>query len=199
MAADWLKIKNEYTSGHISYRKLAEKHSVSIYTLTQRAMNDKWVEQRERQHNKIAAKIQQKTAEVIANREAGRIGRILAAADMLLARVEEATGQLDTHIVTNKVKTKKVTYNGSNKAIEEVTTENETKATALGPVDRQGLQQVAAALKSIKDTIQTMGDGKDVPDNNLFEAIERATGTGVETDAIPELQRAAEADTDVVE
>ena len=154
--ADWLKIRNEYVSGSISYRKLAEKHEVSVNTLTRKAIDGKWKEEREQQHSRIAVKVQQKTADAVATKEANRISRILTSADLLLAKIEEAAGQLDTHIVTNKVKTKKVKYNESNKPTEEVTTEEEVKAVSTGPIDRLGLQQVAAALKNIKDTVQAV-------------------------------------------
>lgn len=156
MAADWLKIKNEYTSGHISYRKLAEKHGVSFATLQARAKKESWAEERDKQYDKIKTEVGQKMAAVIVKKEVDRISRILSVADLLLARVEEAAGQLDTHIVTNRVKTKKVTYNSKSKATKEVTTEEEIKAAVPGPVDRLGLQQVAAALKSIKDTMQSV-------------------------------------------
>lgn len=156
MAADWLKIRNEYINGNISYRKLAEKHKISFPTLRDRAAKEGWGDLREEQRNKIVSKTSQKTAEVVSTQEANRISRILSAADLLLARVEEAAGQLDTHIVTNKVKTKKVTYNSKSKATKEVTTEEEVKAVVPGPVDRLGLQQVAAALKSLKDTVHAV-------------------------------------------
>ena len=156
--ADWLKIKNEYVSGSISYRKLAEKHEVSVNTLTRKAIDGKWKEEREQQHSRIAVKVQQKTADAVATKEANRISRILTSADLLLAKIEEAAEQLDTHIVTNKVKTKKVKYNEGNKPTEEVTTEEEIKATVPGPIDRLGLQQVTAALKNIKDTVQVIDE-----------------------------------------
>lgn len=156
VAADWLKIRNEYTSGNISYRKLAEKHNVSFATLQARAKKESWAEERDKQYDKIKTEVGQQTAAVIVEKEVDRITRILSAADLLLARVEEAAGQLDTHIVTNKVKTKKVTYNSKSKATKEVTMEEEVKAVVPGPVDRLGLQQVAAALKSLKDTVQAV-------------------------------------------
>lgn len=161
MSADWLKIRNEYISGNISYRKLAEKHEVSFATLQSRAKKEHWAEERDRQHDKIKTEVGQQTAAVIVKKEVDRISRILSTADLLLARVEEAAGQLDTHIVTNRVKTKKVTYNSKSKATKEVTTEEELKAVVPGPVDRLGLQQVAAALKSIKDTVQAVDSSGD--------------------------------------
>lgn len=173
--ADWLKIKNEYVSGSISYRKLAEKHGVSVNTLTRKAVDGKWTQDREKQHSKITEKIQQKTAELVSTKEANRIGRILSAADMLLEKLEEAATQLDTHIVTNKVKTKTVTYNDGMKPTKEVVVENEIKEVASGPIDRLGLQQVTAALKNIKDAVQAAegqgNPGRDVEIPKLVEAL----------------------------
>lgn len=176
--ADWLKIRNEYVSGSISYRKLAEKHDVSFATLQSRAKKENWTAERDKQQDKIMTKVGQKTAEVVSTKEANRIGRILSAADTLLAKLEEAATQLDTHIVTNKVKTKVVTYNGGNRPTKEVVTEEETKEVVPGPIDRLGLQQVTVALKNIKDTVQAV-EGKSDQDNaadgdNLYEAIAKA-------------------------
>lgn len=44
---DWEKIKAEYLQGGTSYRKLAEKYSVSRTTLEQRARKEEWTKQRE--------------------------------------------------------------------------------------------------------------------------------------------------------
>lgn len=160
MAADWLKIRNEYVNGSISYRKLAEKHEVSFATLQSRAKKESWSEERDKQYDKIKTEVGQQTAAVIVGKEVDRITRILSAADLILARVEEAAGQLDTHIVTNKTKTKTVEYNGGNKPTKEVVVEEELKAVVPGPIDRLGLQQVAAALKSIKETIASTEGGQ---------------------------------------
>ena len=175
--ADWLKIKNEYTNGNISYRKLADKHGVSYPTLRDKAIREGWAALREDQRNKVLAKTLQKTAEVVANKEAGRISRILSTADTLLARIEQAADQLDTHIVTNKTRTKEVKYNGKNKPVKEIISEIETKDIAPGPIDRQGLQQVTAALKNIRDTVQSIeaqGKAHESESDNLFEAISEA-------------------------
>ncbi|MBR2894342.1 MAG: hypothetical protein IKC03_01615 [Oscillospiraceae bacterium] len=67
MAVDWLKIKNEYISGGISYRKLAEKYGVSFPTLRDRATKEKWKDQRDVQRNKVVTKTEQKTEEKISD------------------------------------------------------------------------------------------------------------------------------------
>lgn len=160
MAVDWIKVKNEYTSGHISYRKLAGKYAIPYPTIRDRAKKEGWSGKRDTQRTEISERTYQKTVEAVSSREASRIDRILSAADLLLARVEEAARQLDTHIVTNKTKTKTVKYNGANKPTKEVIVEEELKAVVPGPVDRLGLQQVAAALKSIKETIRVEDVGE---------------------------------------
>lgn len=67
MAADWLKIKSEYVSGNISYRKLAEKHGVSASFLMQKAAKEEWSKQRDKQQRKTEAKTKQKAEEKISD------------------------------------------------------------------------------------------------------------------------------------
>ena len=63
MAVDWLKVKTEYINGDISYRKLAEMHSIPFPTLRDRATSEGWKEQRDKQRNKVVTKTEQKTVE----------------------------------------------------------------------------------------------------------------------------------------
>lgn len=67
---DWLKLKNEYINGNISYRKLAEKYGITFQTLRDRAIKEKWFAKRKEQRHKIDTKTTQKTAEKIAEKEA---------------------------------------------------------------------------------------------------------------------------------
>ena len=64
---NWSKIRAEYVKGGISQRKLAEKHGVSINTLIKKANVEKWSTQRDETYNKITKKVQQKTANVVAD------------------------------------------------------------------------------------------------------------------------------------
>lgn len=59
MAADWLKIKNEYVNGGISYRALAEKYGLSFSTLEKRARAENWTEAKEKHREKIEQKARQ--------------------------------------------------------------------------------------------------------------------------------------------
>lgn len=161
MILDWRKVRNEYLNGDISYRKLADKHKIPYNTLKDRAIREEWFKKRAERRDKIEAKTAQKTVEVIATKEAERLTRILSASDELLAKIEEATAQLDTHLVTNKVKVRVVSYTHANKPKREVIEETEDKTTVAGPIDRLGLSHLTAALKNLKDVVVAVNDGED--------------------------------------
>ena len=59
---DWNAVRSEYVAGGTSYRKLAEKYKISRHTVTRRAIEEKWTEQRASAAAKAAELIQQKTA-----------------------------------------------------------------------------------------------------------------------------------------
>lgn len=177
--ADWLKIRNEYINGNISYRKLADKHGVSFNTLKDIAVKEEWNKKKKEQHNKITTKTQQKTAEKIAEKEANRIARIENAADRLLEKIEIATEQLDLFIVTNKAKQKEVKYvknkAGFGKPEKEIIQEIEHKEVIKTDfLDRKGLKELTSALKDLKD-IQ-LANNEETPQEDttveiIFEAV----------------------------
>ena len=73
MAVDWQTIKTEYITSNTSYRKLCQKHGVSYTTLSNRAVNEGWVEERTQYRTKTLSK----TLEKSANREANRLARLM--------------------------------------------------------------------------------------------------------------------------
>lgn len=187
MANDWIKIRNDYINGHISYRKLAEKHNVSFNTLQQKAREEKWFEKRKEQHDKIAEKTIQKTAEKLAEKEANRLLRISNAADKLLEKIELATEQLDQFIVTNKLKQKEVLYvddkAGFGKPKKEVIKEIEDKKIIKADhLDRLGLKQLTSALKDLRDIQFTKDEEKEQENPNINITISAATLDDIESD-----------------
>lgn len=185
--ADWIKIRNEYINGNISYRKLAEKHKVSFNTLQQKAREEKWFDKRKEQHDKITEKTRQKTAEKLAEAEANRLLRISNAADRLLEKIEEATEQLDQFIVTNKVRQKEVNYvsdkAGFGKPKKEIVKEIEDKRVVKAThLDRMGLKQLASALKDLRDIQFTANEDKPQESSNINITISAATVDDIEGD-----------------
>lgn len=122
---DWIKIKNEYINGNISYRKLAEKYKVTLRQIANVAKAEKWVDLKKKQRNKISTKLQQKTADKIVDRNV----RLLEISDKLTSKINKAVEELDMRL-----------------------TEQGKVDVDMVEVDR--LNKLTKALKDIKD-IQT--------------------------------------------
>ena len=171
--ASWLQIRLEYETTNTSYRKIADKHGVSFNTLKGRAKRENWAKSKEDTHHKITTKTLQKTVVKIAEKESNRSLRILNISDKLADKIEEAVEQLESYIVTNKVKTKTITYDPKAlKPSKEVVVEEETKNIFSGIIDKQGLKQLTAALRDIKE-IQPKEENElpELPDDGFIEAM----------------------------
>lgn len=166
MAADWLKIKSEYVSGNVSYRELSEKYGVSQSVIRKRAAAEKWTGTKTEQRNKIRTKVEQKVAERTAEMEADRIVRMLSLTDEFVNKIERAIQEVDRVYATNKKKTKVVEYNDPcaiGKPTKETIFEEEEVVAVSSIVDRKGLQQIAAAMKTAWEIIgsDANGNGED--------------------------------------
>lgn len=184
---NWNKIKNEYINGYISQRKLAEKHGIPYQTLRDRAIKEKWNDKRKAQRAKIGEKTEQKTAELLAQREADRLLRISNAADRLLEKIEQATEQLDQFIVTNKLKSKEVKYvsekAGFGKPQKEIVKEVEDKRIVKADhLDRLGLKQLTSALKDLRDIQFKQEEEAPKESPNINITIAAATPDDIERD-----------------
>lgn len=67
---NWNEIRTEYINGDTSYRKIAAKYGVSYHMLKNRATKEHWYADKVAQHEEIRAKTAQKTAEMLAERNA---------------------------------------------------------------------------------------------------------------------------------
>lgn len=83
---DWKAIRAEYIKDESSsYRRLAEKHSVSLGALVKRAIAEKWVELRKQKYNKSITKFIEKTSDEESNLQLS----INTVAETLLAKINE--------------------------------------------------------------------------------------------------------------
>jgi transposase-like protein len=64
---NWRKIKAEYIAGGISQRKLAEKYGINPNLLMRHAHKEKWNDKRKAAENKALERVEQKTAEIVAD------------------------------------------------------------------------------------------------------------------------------------
>lgn len=178
---DWIRIRNEYISTDIGLRGLAEKHNIPLTTLRDRSRREGWVAMRDEQHHEIAQKTAQKTAEIVAKDEAGRVSRLLRIADRLMDKTERALDELDQLAVkhTEKVKTTVTAKDDGGKPIrQEVEREIVDLQTVQAIIDRKGLQQIANSAKAIKDILTATADENDSGSLDDLIAALREIGGG---------------------
>lgn len=148
--ADWKAIKTEYITTDTSYRKLAQKHGVSATQICNVGRDEGWVELRKQHLNKTVAK----TLDKISSKQADKMARIDKLADQLLDKLEQAITELDLQLAKHTDKTKTIEYDNDlrpDKPTREVVHEEEKLLEVKSIVDRQGLKQIASALKDIKE------------------------------------------------
>lgn len=83
---DWERLKQEYITTDISYRKLAEKYDAPLSTLMTRGSKEGWVALREQFKSESVAKI----IDLESDKQAHRMKRLLTVSDKLLKAVEDA-------------------------------------------------------------------------------------------------------------
>ena len=147
---DWLAIKTEYITTRTSYRKLAQKYGIHYKVISDRGKAEKWVELRS-QHS---AKTLTKTLDKICNNQADKMARIDKLTDQLLNKLERAISELDLQLCKHTEKTKIIEYGNDrrpDKPTKETIHEEEKLLDVRSIVDRQGLKQIASALRDIKE------------------------------------------------
>ena len=148
--ADWQAIKTEYITTDTSYRKLAQKYGVSYQAICHRSKEEEWIVQREQHTNKTVSK----TLDKISNKQAEKMVRIDKLTDKLLDKLEQAISELDLQLAKHTDKTKIIEYDNElrpDKPTKEIVHEEEKLLEVKSIVDRQGLKQIASALKDIKE------------------------------------------------
>lgn len=147
---DWLAIKTEYITTRTSYRKLAQKYGIHYKVISDRGKAEKWVELRS-QHS---AKTLTRTLDKICNNQSEKMARIDKLTDQLLDKLERAISELDLQLCKHTEKTKIIEYGNDrrpDKPTKETIHEEEKLLDVRSIVDRQGLKQIASALRDIKE------------------------------------------------
>lgn len=103
--ADWQKIKTEYITTDISYRKLAEKYGLRYATLQQRATKEGWPELRDRHRANTVSKVVSK----IGDSQAQKMVRIDTITGKLLDKLEQAVDELDSGGMVDRAGLRQVT------------------------------------------------------------------------------------------
>lgn len=129
-----------------------------------------WKEKKVLKEDKKSTKTIEKTIEKESEKEAQQIVDIKSIANDLALNIIKANRQLETYIVKNKRKTKKVKYDYKvSKPSEEETTEEESLECMEGIIDRQGLKMLASALKDLNEILT---DKKENDFSNINQKIQ---------------------------
>lgn len=121
MRKDWAAIRGEYVTGEIGLRALAEKYHVSLSTLAVHAAREDWVEEREKEREKILRSAQARSREKRIKREAVALERLTGLSEAIIDAIDRALEdpeQLYRHVI----------YVGKGTQGEEVLAKLDTKA-----------------------------------------------------------------------
>ena len=147
---DWKTIETEYVTTDISHKRLCEKYGICRSTISKKASEENWTEKR----NNYRAKTVAKSVDAISNKQANKLARIDKLTDQLLNKLEQAITELDLQLYEHTDKEKIIEYNNElrpDKPTREVIHEEKKLLEARTIIDRQGLKQIASALKDIKE------------------------------------------------
>lgn len=173
---DWKQLEKEYILS--DYKSVSDflKNKEIKNNGTTRKHTSGWKEKKRQKEDKKATKTIEKVTEKEAEKEAQQLVNIKSIANDLALNIIKANNQLETYIIKNKKKTKKVKYDYKvSKPSEEEITEKEEIETMEGIIDRQGLKLLASALKDLNEII---GDNKETNKETLDKLDEVLKGLG---------------------
>lgn len=154
----WQKIRSEYINdSSTTYRGLVKKHKVSFSTLKKKAKENGWVKAREEQQHRIATRVEQKTAEIVAEKEVNRITRLLTIGDRLIQRIEEAERTIHQKSVVVKDKDTQVVEltrqkgKPGQKSTRHIIKEH-ARTEVVDALDTRALKDITWSLKTLLDT-----------------------------------------------
>ena len=173
---DWKQLEKEYILGDYKSISAFLREKGISRNKTTNAQTKEWNIKKHQKDIEKTSKTIEKVTEKEAEREAEKIANIKSIANDLALNIEKANKQLETYIVKNKKKTKKVKYDYKvSKPSEEEITEKEEIETTEGIIDRQGLKMLTSALKDLNEII---GDNKETNKETLDKLDEVLKGLG---------------------
>ena len=173
---DWKQLEKEYISGNYKSVNAFLKEKGISRNKTTNTQTKEWNIKKHQKDIKKTSKTIEKGREKEAEKEAQQIVDIKSIANDLALNIIKANSQLETYLVKNKKKTKKVKYDyKANKPSEEEIIENEEIETMKGMIDRQGLKMLASALKDLNEII---GNDKEANKETLDKLDKVLKGLG---------------------
>lgn len=143
---EWAKIKTEYITTEISYRKLADKYGMTYTRLQTKAHEQGWKEEREAYKEKLV----EKSVDLICEEQAEQIARAIRIGNTMLEKIEESLNEIDVVLCKNATTEKFMVREGDGQ-VKEVTKSTEDFTKKKVAIDRAGLKQLSAVLKDLRE------------------------------------------------
>jgi len=126
----WEDIKKDYCNTDMTLKQLGEKYNIRPSLISYHAKKDVWIKKRDPKYS---------------------MERVIAIADNLLGKIEQAIDELDMYALKKKYKIKKIEYLEENGKIEkEVIEEKEKLENIRGIIDKDELKTLCIMLKELK-------------------------------------------------
>lgn len=165
---DWKQLEKEYILSDFKSVSSFLKDKGIKQNGSTKSRTKGWKSKKVLKEDKKSTKIVEKVIEKESEKEAQKIVDIKAIATDLALNIIKANSQLEKYIIKTKKKTKKVEYDiWAKKPSKEEIKEEEDIEIGEGIVDKQGLKQLASALKDLNDILNNNND--DGKENNNFE------------------------------
>lgn len=144
---EWAKIKTEYITTEISYRKLADKYGMTYTRLQTRACEEGWKDEKASYKEKLV----EKSIDLICEEQAERIARAIRIGDKMLEKVEESLAEIDMIMCRTTTTKKTVERDDEGEGVCEKTVSSEDYSMKKVAIDRAGLKQLSAVLKDLRE------------------------------------------------
>lgn len=92
---DWATVKAEYVSGTMSTAKLADRHDISVSSISKKCASEHWQELRRQNQSETANKIAKKINTEKVKKTVREIDRVVSVASKLITKLNRAVNELD--------------------------------------------------------------------------------------------------------
>ena len=145
---DWIKIKSEYVTQNISYRKLADKYGVAYTTLANYARKDEWTKARDDYKIKTTSKVLERCMNIEARKETDKLRKMKSSAEKLSDIIEKSLNdaeQFNRHIVQTKKK-------------DGPTEEWDAEERIYKKLDTRAIKDMTSAMKDLTSMLRNVYD-----------------------------------------
>lgn len=153
---NWKELEKEYILGE--YKSVSEflKEKEVPNNGSTRKKTSGWGDKKRQKDDEIKTKTVQKVIEKESEKVSDKIVNVKNVAEELLNKINTSITELNKYISKATEKTKTIEFNYKvGKPSKEVTKEVETLSEYISIIDRNGVKQLAAALKDVNDILNS--------------------------------------------